>query len=711
MIFRRLFRVVTLCVVVLAATFSHAQFQEVGDGTPGPVKAPHLTVELTSLSPQIASGGTVQAGLVMSIEEHWHVYWVNAGDVGEPPTIKWTLPSGITAGPMQYPAPQRLPLGPLMDFGYEDQVAYPILLTAAPGMKPGKVHLDAHVQWLVCAAQCLPGKAHLGLDVTVVPGPLAPPPVVGALGESLGYLPKPVPSDMKIDVVAGAKQITLTFQTKTDVKNAQFFPYENGVIDNAAAQPVDILSDGGKLWLTRGSDTPGHLAPLPKTLHGVLKLDDDESYDLNVPITAGTLPDTPPSAARPAPVTSSESKQTEHVTLFSAIGLAFLGGIILNLMPCVFPVLFLKGLALVNSSTEERGRQRTHGLIYTLGILVSFWAIVALLLSLRAAGKELGWGFQLQSPGFVAVLAALLFFLGLSLAGQFEIGLTLTNTGDELTRKQGFAGSFFTGVLATVVATPCTAPLMGAAIGFALAQPGWLTFLVFTALGLGLALPYLALSMQPQWTSILPKPGAWMETLKQLTALLLFGSVIWLTWVYAHLWGNRGIDRTVLLMICFLVLAIAGWVLSKWPGRRLASIAAAVIVLFAVALPLLKVTVAVTEWKPYTKADFEAARASGRPVFVDFTAAWCLSCQVNEKAVLDTAMVESQLVTDRYILFKADWTQYDPQITEDLSKLHRSGVPTYVIYPPGTTSNADVLPELLTRDVVLHAIERDHKAQ
>jgi thiol:disulfide interchange protein/DsbC/DsbD-like thiol-disulfide interchange protein len=709
MTFGRLRSVATLLTLALGIASARAQFTEVGDGTPGPVKAPHLTVELTTLSPQIAVGGTVQAGLVMSIEDHWHVYWINAGDSGEAPNVKWTMPTGITASPMQFPTPQRLPLGPLMDYGYESQVAYPILLTASPSTKPGKVHLDAHVTWLVCAAQCLPGKAHLGLDLTIVPGPLAAAPVVGALGESIGNLPKALPAGMSASAIGGAKQIALTFKTSSDVKAAQFFPFDNGIIDNPSPQPVDVLSDGGRLWLARYADKPGSFAPLPASIHGVLKLGDSESYDITVPITPGALPDKAPSAAKPAPVTDSENKQSENITLFSAIGLAFLGGIILNLMPCVFPVLFLKGLALVHTSNEERGRQRLHGLVYTLGILVSFWIIVAALLILRATGKELGWGFQLQSPGFVAILAALLFFLALSLAGQFEIGLSLTSAGGELAQKQGFAGSFFTGVLATVVATPCMAPLMGAAVGFALAQPAWLTFLVFTFLGLGLALPYLALSMQPQWTSILPKPGAWMEVLKQLTAVPLFGTAIWLTWVYANLYGTDGVNRIVDLLVCYLVLAIAGWVLGRWPARWGSGIVATLLVLFAIAMPLHKHTVDTLTWKPYTTESFDAARASGKPVFIDFTAAWCLSCQVNEKAVLQSEQVESKLISGDFILLKADWTQYDPQITEELGKLHRSGVPTYVIYRPGKTTNADVLPELLTKEVVLRAIERDAK--
>jgi thiol:disulfide interchange protein DsbD len=687
-----------------------AQIKEVGDGGPGPVKAEHLTAELTSLAPQIAAGGTLQAGLVLTIEEHWHVYWVNAGDSGEPPKITWTLPPGITAGPMQFPAPQRLPLGPLMDFGYEDQVAFPVMLTAAPGMKPGKVHLDAKVSWLVCASQCLPGKAHLGMDIDVVPGPLPAPPMVGALGEAVTGLPKPLPPSMSVSAVGDGKQILITLKTGSEEEQAEFYPFDQDQIANAADQQIQTLPDGVKIWLQRASDPsgPAEGAPsgtLPKTLHGLIELSATESYDVTATVTPGNIP-APPLAAKKA----ANPSDTKDLSAFSAIGLAFLGGLLLNLMPCVFPVLFLKGLALVNSSGEEKSRQRAHGIVYTAGIVVSFWVIVGALLILRAGGRELGWGFQLQSPGFVAVLASLVFFLGLSLAGQFELGLSLTSAGGDLAHKPGLTGSFFTGVLATVVATPCMGPLMGAAVGFALAQPAWLTFIVFTALALGLALPYLALTMQPQWTRFLPKPGAWMETLKQATAVPLFGTAIWLTWVYGQLYAKDGINRMVPLLVCYLVLAIAGWALGKWPARWGSAIAAVLLILFALALPLRKITVETLTWEPYTQANFDAARASGHPVFIDFTAAWCLSCQVNEKAVLQSAEVESTLITNHVVLLKADWTQYDPTITRELAAVGRSGVPTYVMYPPGKMSNADVLPEFLTKDVVLTAIKKDSKA-
>jgi thiol:disulfide interchange protein len=683
---------------------ANAQLQSVGDGGPGPVKAQHLTAELVSLSPNIAPGGTVQAGLVLTLEEHWHVYWLNAGDAGEPPKITWTLPDGITAGPMQFPIPTRLPVGPLMDFGYEDSVAFPVQLTAASSVKPGPIHLDAKISWLVCREVCIPGRAHLGLNLTVAtaaPGAAAPSQPVGALGEALTLIPKPLPADAKLTINGGKSEFVFTLITGKRETDAEFYPTDQDQIANAADQDVDPLPNGLRLRVHRSED----LKTLPAQLHGVIKLSDTEAYEVTSPVIPGEVAAAPGSKAPGAAATS-------DVTTLTAIGLAFLGGIILNLMPCVFPVLFLKGLALVQSSGEERSRLRSHGLVYTLGILVSFWVIVAVLLILRAEGSQAGWGFQLQSPTFLTLLAAGIFFFALSLAGLFDIGLSLTSVGGELAQKQGYTGSFFTGVLATVVATPCTAPLMGAAIGFALAQPSVITFAVFTALGLGLATPYLLLSFQPAWTRILPRPGAWMEIFKQLTAVVFFATVIWLTYVYGSLFaggnsGSQGIYRIALLLGCFLMLAVAGWVLGKWPARWTSTISAILIAAVALAIPLYQPKDTTLVWTPFTQQTLDQARASGHPVFIDFTASWCLSCQVNERLVLKSADVQHQFSENKVILLRADWTQYDPAITKELASVNRSGVPTYVIYPAAKNATADVLPELLTKDIVLTALKKD----
>lgn len=700
---RSLFLLVSLAL--WGAACSRAQIKEVGDGGPGPVKAEHLTAELVTLSPQIAPGGTATVGLSLTLEENWHVYFINAGDVGEAPTVKWTLPKGITAGPLQFPPPLRLPLGPFMDYGYKDEVTFPITLTAEKGLKPGKVHLDAHIGWVICSSQCFPGKAHLGLDVTVVPGPLPEPAQVGALGTFLKKLPVPLRADMSVTAVADAKQIMLTLHSGAREEEGEFFPYETDVISNVADQVIDPTADGFRMFLQRAQSEPGKVAPLPAKLHGLLKMNDNESYEFTVPLTTGVVP----AVKSATPMKGGAPNEAASVTVWSALGLAFLGGMLLNLMPCVFPVLFLKGLALVNGTGQEKKHQRAHGLVYTLGILVTFWAIVIVLLVLRKGGSQFGWGFQLQSPTFVAILAAGLFFFALSLAGQFELGLSMMSAGDALTRKQGYAGSFFTGVLAVVVATPCTAPLMGAAIGFALAQSAVVALAVFTALAFGLAMPYLVLSWQPAWTAVLPRPGAWMEYLKQLTAVPLFATAIVLAWVYGSLYGANGMDRVAWLMASFLTLAVAGWALGKWPARTGSTIAAVILIGVALYLPLRQPKVDETKWAAYSAQSLEAARASGNPVFVDFTAAWCLSCKVNEAAVLESQDVKEKFASAHVVLLRADWTSRDDFIAGELAKLDRSGVPTYVIYPAGKNSNPDVLPELLTKGIVLKALEKDLK--
>jgi thiol:disulfide interchange protein DsbD len=410
-------------------------------------------------------------------------------------------------------------------------------------------------------------------------------------------------------------------------------------------------------------------------------------------------------------------------------------------MPCVFPVLFIKGLALVQSSQHERHRLRAHGWVYTLGILVSFWVVVAVLVILRAAGRQLGWGFQFQSPTFLALMAMLLFFLGLALAGQFEIGLSLTSAGGSLAQKQGYAGSFFTGVLAMVVATPCTAPFMGAAIGYALAHSAWISFGIFSALALGLALPYLALAYFPGWARVLPKPGAWMEVLKQAVSIPIFATVIWLVWVFTQIAGTTALMG---LLAAFLLLAIAGWFLGRWPGKAIATTIAAAILILAIGTSVWSVRVlgmpgpaettalarmiadgkfassgatgyrlpaTGSTWQSFTPALLAQSRAQGKPVFVDFTASWCLSCQVNERLILRRADVEQRLHDSGAVLLRADWTNQDPDITQTLATLGRSGVPTYALYPADPSAPAHVLPEVLTPGIVLDALAALPKPQ
>jgi thiol:disulfide interchange protein DsbD len=696
-----------------------------------PVDAPHVNVRLVFPQGNFLPMGHNQTGLYFQLEPGWHIYWKNPGDAGEPPHIQWTLPVGVTAGPMQFPVPKRLPLGPLMDFGYEDKALFPMDLDIAKGAKPGPATLHAKVDWLVCRATCIPGKAELEATLYLVAedpkGTSYFPPDVGAFIDFRSSFPKPLPTGDKAVFQPTSDGFRLFVETGQQETEASFFPSDENILDNPAPQNLAPTAKGLIVDLKKDAN----LSANPAQLKGVLELSGGRAFELAAqagkvtaqPLASATshpvgFAATPKSASEPARASSSATPSGANSLALSGLlrvsGLAFLGGLILNLMPCVFPVLFLKGLALVNSGNEERHKLRAHGLVYTAGILVSFWILVAVLLGLRAAGATLGWGFQFQSPIFLELMAGLLFFLGLSLAGQFEIGLTLTSAGGSLAAKQGYSGSFFTGVLAVIVATPCTAPFMGAAIGYALAQPAAVTFAVFTALALGLAAPYFALTLQPAWTRLLPKPGAWMEVLRQAVSVPIFATVIWLAWVVAQAYGAAILAA---LLAGFLLLAIAGWFLGRWPGKRWASAIAALIVVGVIAISVFaprKLAVASETlnpadtkglWQPWSQDAVSRSLAAGQPVFVDFTAKWCLSCQVNERVAFDQPEVEQAFQARNVVLMKADWTRHDEAITQALTALGRSGVPAYALYTPGQ-SEPRILPEVLTPGIVEDALDK-----
>jgi DsbC/DsbD-like thiol-disulfide interchange protein/cytochrome c biogenesis protein CcdA len=667
-----------------------AQLHEIGDGSPGPIKAGHVTAQLLAGAPAIAPGGSTSIALALQLESGWHVYWIDAGDSGEAPTVDWMLPSGVSVGKMQFPAPKRLPLGPLMDYGYEGTAVFPFDLHADNSLQTsGHIHsvdLRAHVRWLVCREVCVPGKAFLGITLPIAS--TQPPLSSRLIAQAIAAEPVSLPAGDLVRVSGTRTTLTMTIETGRRETRAELFPFDENSIRNAAEQNVEFTWKGAQITLERGdiSDV------LPNRLEGVVELDGGRAYLINA-------------AVQPARVVSAKTAGT-RLGFGLAILLAFGGGLVLNLMPCVFPVLFLKALSLVDSTRQSQRVQTLSGLSYTAGILVSFWIIVTTLLISRAVGRQVGWGFQLQSPTFVALLALLLFLMGLALAGQFELGLSFTGRGDALTRKGGYTGSFFTGMLATVVATPCTAPLMGAAVGYALSQSALVTLAIFTALALGLALPYQLLTLQPAWAKLMPRPGRWMETLKQLTAVPLLLTVVWLVWVYGRLYSAAGedIDHVARLLVGFLLLAGAGWALRRWPAQRVGLVAAALLVASSVGVSLTAAVPDRLAWKAFSPAALQEARAGGRPVFVDFTAAWCLSCQVNERVVLHDAAVERELTAKHYIMLRADWTRYDPEITGLLDSVGRDGVPTYVVFPSQPDSKALVLPELLTRSEVLNAL-------
>ncbi|HEX4037537.1 MAG TPA: protein-disulfide reductase DsbD domain-containing protein [Acidobacteriaceae bacterium] len=697
-----------LAAALLACALNLVAAPDAGAAAAKPsISAPHVTVTLLIPPAQLYPGQSFTAGLDFKMEQGWHVYWSNAGDSGEPPTAAWKMPAGVTASAFEYPAPTRLPLGPLMDFGYENEVVFPVPMQVAADFKPTAPNatIAAQLTWLVCREVCIPGRG----DVAVTRPALAAQPAspaadsaAQALIASFGKkLPQPLPSGGRANFHPTTTGFVLDVTIGSLQSSAQFFPLDETVIANAAPQPVQPLIRGAAITLTKDENLQG----TPQQLNGLVEFANGATYVVH---------------ATPSPAATAglpRAGSTSAAGLLEIAGLAFLGGIILNLMPCVFPVLFIKALSLVQSGQQERHRMRAHGWVYTLGIVVSFWAVVAVLLVLRAAGRQLGWGFQFQSPTFLALMAMLLFFLGLALAGQFEIGLSLTSAGGSLAQKHGYAGSFFTGVLAMVVATPCTAPFMGAAVGYALAHSAWVSFTVFTALALGLATPYVVLAYFPGWARLLPKPGAWMEVLKQAVAIPIFATVIWLVWVFTQLAGNTALMG---LLAAFLLLAIAGWFLGRWPGKGPAAVIATIVVAIAIAGSSWTIrnfgeqhTGMVTgrieantgtPWQPFTPAALADARAQGHPVFVDFTASWCLSCQVNERLILRRADVVQRLRDSGATLLRADWTNQDPVITQALAALGRSGVPTYALYPADPSSPAHVLPEVLTPGIVLDAL-------
>ena len=641
-----------------------------------------LLLEHATVSP----GSTSALLLKIDIREGWHTYWLNPGDSGEATRIDWQLPSGVSVGSIEWPAPEAIPFSGFINFGYEG-VAYHLLpLSIESSVAAGsEIQLQASATWLVCEEICIPetGEFTLSLPVTTSPD------VVDPQNESdfiAARAALPVASsDVNVQTVNG--KLLLSLDTLPAVTDPYFFAAEWGVVEPSAAQTVESR-DGQKLLVM----TPG-ASPASGTFNGVL---------VDRAVTAGARAWN--INARPA--ASSTEPAAPPLSVLSAVVFALLGGVILNLMPCVFPVLSMKALHLVGDQADVDA-QRREGLAYTAGVLCFFALLGGILLILRNSGQAIGWGFQLQSPPVVAVLALLMFAIGLNLLGAFEIGGRIMGAGASLTRKSGAIGSFFTGALAAVVATPCTAPFMGAALGFALTQPAAVAMLVMLSLGLGLALPFLLLALIPALARRLPRPGRWMETLKQFLAFPMFGAAIWLAWVLALQSGAHGILR---LLAAILLFAFAVWLFGRSGAARFLKVGALavgaasfILVINLSTLPqdAAAATNAKTAYSAQRVAD---ARAAGQTVFVNQTAAWCLTCLVNEKNVLSTATVKNAFEQNEVVYLAGDWTRRDPQITAFLAEHGRSGVPLYVVYHGDGPAN--VLPPLLTESIVLDAIAR-----
>ena len=712
-------RLLLLLLLLAAPGLAAAQ----GGKAPKDLVRARLVAEAAALAP----GRTVTLGLHLAMKPGWHVYWRNPGDSGLPPEMAWRLPEGFSVGPTQWPAPERIPVQTLMNFGYEDTVTLLVPLhvpeTLPESLRAGgSVPLSGTLSYLVCEEICIPGTAELALEMPLVSDPGAarePDPAQARLfAEARDALPVPAPFPVR--AVREGETLALQLDRPDGappIRAAAFFPYAESALDNAAEQNLQGEAGTQRLLLK-----PGEAAVAPEALGGVLTFDEGgtrRAYAVGPEpaATPAAVPAAAPSAT-PPPAPATATAEAETLTLWSAAGLALLGGLVLNLMPCVFPVLSIKVLSLVKQAGEARGRVRLHGLAYTAGVVASFLGLAGLLIALKAGGAGIGWGFQLQSPVVVILLAYGLFAVGLSLSGVVHVGGRLAGLGDGLTRRSGYQGSFFTGVLATLVATPCTAPFMGAAVGFALTQPAWVGLLVFACLGLGLALPFLALTAFPGALSLLPRPGAWMETVKGALAFPVYATAAWLVWVLAQQVGPNGL-LGALGGLVLVGLAAWAWERARAAGRIGTGLGRATAVLaLAGALALAAaldgqrggaagVQLAGIE-EPFTQARLDALRAEGRTVFVDMTAAWCITCQVNERMVLSREAVQAAFRAGSVAYLKGDWTNQNPEITRLLESHGRSGVPLYLVYKG--KGEARVLPQILTEALVIAEVGGDRLA-
>jgi thiol:disulfide interchange protein DsbD len=658
-------------------------------------RAPHLEVDLITRQQVVSPGDHFDAGLYFRLENNWHIYWQNAGDSGEAPQIEWQLPQNVKAGPILWPAPQRIQIGPLVNFGYEKEVLLPIPLEVSSTFSNNALELKAKVKWLVCREECVPGEVLLKkrIHVSSEGHSILDPQWKTLFDAAQQLLPQNPPSNWKATGLITQNDFVLSLKSSDfeDVSDVSFYPKKPDQIKNQDKPIIQTQPNSIEIRVSQSD----RLVQMPSELPGIvtllLKSGESKSFEVTFPLSR-----------------SMKNDQIPFILL-----LAFLGGVILNLMPCVFPVLSIKVMSLIHLSGKEKATVIKNGWAYTLGILVSFWILVTGLLLLRAAGSQLGWGFQLQSPQFVFSLSCLLFVFGINLLGIFEIPSTFMGAGSSLAHQKGYLGSFFTGALATLVATPCTAPFMGSAIGFALTQNALITFFIFTTLALGLASPFLLISYWPNLGLYLPKPGPWMETFKQLMAFLILGTVLWLTWLLGIQTGAQG---PVYLFGAFLLMSFGIWLSKIWKKATLLII---VIVIASLAWIMSQFThpaqPALTEthsdlrselqWEKFTPEKLSEYRSQGRAVFIDFTAAWCVSCQVNELLVFRSAEVKQKLKTLNIVLMKADWTNHDPMITQTLNSFGRNGVPVYVLYGKEKNAPAILLPEVITAGIVLKHLE------
>ena len=691
-----------------------------------PVKTAHVEAELVAATTALVPGEPVVVALRLSMEKDWHTYWRNPGDSGLPTTLAWKLPPGVAAGGIEWPAPHLLPVGPLVNYGYEGEVLHLIELKPQSSLTIGdKVTLAARADWLVCKEVCIPEGADLELVLPVANASVPDPRWGAPIAAARAALPHPL-AGWQASAEGKGQTIDVKLVPPPNVVDPgalYFFSYTESRIEPSGAQVVKRDGDAYVLTLPVSFNLTGdfgRLAGLVTAANGFGSTARAATIDVSLAgvVRAGGKPAL---AAAPAlnlaPSQGGNLAPTsagDGLTLLLAIAFALVGGIALNLMPCVFPVLSLKVLGFAIHG-DSRATLHKEAFAFAAGVVLTFVAFGLALAALRAAGEQLGWGFQLQSPAVVTALAALFFVLALNLSGVFEFGQLAPSGIANFTAKNRVVDAFASGVIAVVIASPCTAPFMGAALGYALSGSTTITLLVFVALGIGMALPYVTLALLPGWRKVLPRSGPWLMRFKQVLAFPLYATVIWLAWVLGAQRDNDAVVRLLLALLC-LGFALWTWRIVRTGGARpwgfagAAALASALTLAWplvntdadATATPAQRLATTDPDWQPYTPVRLAELRASGRSVFVDFTAAWCVTCQVNKRLVLNTVDVRSAFANKKVALVRADWTRRDPDITRALSALGRSGVPVYVLYRPGREPL--LLPEVLQQNTVLEAL-------
>jgi len=692
------------------------------------VTTENVKARLVSEVATVGPGQAFWVALELDIRDGWHTYWRNPGDSGEPTKLVWQLPPGFTAGDIVWTTPHRFEIAPLVNYGYAKHAVHLVQITAPKDLKAGTpVSLAAKASWLVCSDVCIPEDANLQLTLPVSAQAGGVDPASSALFTTArSELPSAQPAPTSAKILGDKLIITLGQDwgaTLSQITSLAFFPYDEGGIEYATPQTLTRAKDAVELAMK-----VGYQPPKAGAIRGVLvvtTLNGTQTDTVPIEIAAdfsGAGAADVKAGPRFAPLAQSNSAQSnrepEH-SLPTLLLFAVLGGLILNLMPCVFPVLSIKALNVMEQAQKHPAAVRLKGLVFAAGVIVSMLCLAGVLLALRAGGEQLGWGFQLQSPLFVTLLVYLLLAVGLNLSGVFEVGGGLAGVGDNLTQGDSYSASFFTGVLATLVATPCSAPFMAPAVGAALTQAPFNALCIFAALGVGISLPFVLLSFAPWMRRVLPKPGAWMDTLKQVFAFPVYATAAWLLWVVAQETSPFGLGAALAGSI---LVALAAWSFQKARssagGGRVTVIATAVIsLLLAIFLPIRFADVAAAapgssaqakrgddEWQPYSAARVAELSAAGRPLLVNFTASWCLTCMVNERNAFSDAAVQEIFRDKKVTLMKGDWTNRDPAITKALAAFGRAGVPLYVVYngKPGATEPV-VLPQILTAGVVQSA--------